>query len=116
MGKRGIVVATDRGGHLHNALMLIGQMQVQPAAIVTTYGPDIEALRQSGTAVFAVAHLFSWLGKLRLPNPINLFRHLVYSGGFGLPPATASGNFGGRQQCGDFLLLGAAVRRRNLSC
>ena len=66
-------LVTDRGGHLGNALMLIKQMGIQPDSIVTTEGPDVEALRKDYQAVFTVPYLFQWIGKSRIFNPIRLF-------------------------------------------
>lgn len=71
-----IVIATDRGGHLHNARMLIEQMGVTPSAIVTTRGPEIESLRPE-RAVHLVPYLFSWLGKRRFFNPISAAANFV---------------------------------------
>lgn len=66
-------LVTDRGGHLHNALMLVQQMGVQPNAIVTTEGPDIEALKKDFGKVYPVPYLFQWMGKVRLFNPVRFF-------------------------------------------
>ncbi|MBI4405256.1 MAG: hypothetical protein HY537_13925 [Deltaproteobacteria bacterium] len=68
------VLATDRGGHLHNALMLVNQLDTQPQAIVTTYGPDIDSVRNrfKKAEVISVPHLFTWLGKKRLLNPFKM--------------------------------------------
>lgn len=69
MGNGGFVVVTDRGGHLHNARMLLEQMRVTPRAILTTYGPELRGLKESGSAVYRIPYLFSWLGKARILNP-----------------------------------------------
>lgn len=79
----GFVVATDRGGHLHNALELIRQMEALPKALVTTHGPDIDALRKHPTwdkvPIHSVPHQFTWIGRLRLWNPIKLMAHVFRS-------------------------------------
>ncbi len=64
----GVVVVTDRGGHLHNARMLIDQLRITPAAILTTPGPELARLGEEA-AVFSIPYLFSWWGKRRLFNP-----------------------------------------------
>ena len=69
------VVVTDRGGHLHNALMLLEQISLKPDAIVTTYGPDIDTLAKGETPVYSVPHLFKWFGKLRILNPFYVIWH-----------------------------------------
>ncbi len=69
-------LVTDRGGHLHNALMMIEQMGTKPDAIVTTNGPDIEALKKDATPVYCLPYLFQWLGKTRLFNPLRFFVQL----------------------------------------
>jgi UDP-N-acetylglucosamine:LPS N-acetylglucosamine transferase len=76
MDKTHFVVVTDRGGHLHNALMLLEQLSVQADAIVTTYGPDIKALSEGTIPVYSVPHLFKWYGKLRVLNPLYIVGHL----------------------------------------
>lgn len=81
----GFVIIADRGGHLHNALMLLEQMQYCPQALVTTYGPDIDPLKNSpplhGIKVISIPHLFIWFGKIRILNPANVliqwFRSLI---------------------------------------
>ncbi len=64
------MIITDRGGHLHNARMLLEQLRVAPNAIVTTYGPELQSLRQGPSAVYRIPYLFSWIGKYRFWNPI----------------------------------------------
>ncbi|NBX67727.1 MAG: hypothetical protein EBR01_02040 [Proteobacteria bacterium] len=71
------VVVTDRGGHLHNALMLMDQLPEKPHAIVTTQGPDIDSLAQGEITVFSLPHLFKWFGKLRVLNPFNVVWHFL---------------------------------------
>ena len=70
----GVVVVTDRGGHLHDALRLIEQLQTQPEALITTVGPDVAYLKRAkefqGTDILSVPQSFSWIGKLRLFNPL----------------------------------------------
>lgn len=73
-------LVTDRGGHLHNALKLVEQLGSVPDAIITTLGPDVDALQVKGSVVFRLPHLFKWFGKLRLLNPWNIFLHLWESG------------------------------------
>lgn len=84
MSRAGLVVATDRGGHLHNALSLLRQMGCRPDSLVTTYGPDIDALSSHpslrGTRVCAVPYLFSWAGKRRWFNPFKALAHVVAAG------------------------------------
>lgn len=63
------VLVTDRGGHLHNALMLTEQMGQLPQAIITTHGPDIDALRQTWPVVETVPYVFFWIGKRRFFSP-----------------------------------------------
>ncbi|MBY0370522.1 hypothetical protein K2X33_07540 [bacterium] len=72
MGKRGFVLITDRGGHLHNARMLLEQLGVVPEAILTTPGPELEALRQGPSSVYRIPQLFSWIGKRRFWNPLKV--------------------------------------------
>ena len=69
------MLITDRGGHLHNALMLLEQMSEQPQAIVTTFGPDIDFLARGRTTVYRLPHLFKWFGKIRIINPIFILFH-----------------------------------------
>ncbi len=69
------VLVTDRGGHLHNALMLLDQVSKSPDAFVTTYGPDIDSLTQGEIPVYSVPHLFHWFGKLRILNPFYVVWH-----------------------------------------
>jgi beta-1,4-N-acetylglucosaminyltransferase len=70
MGNQGFVVVTDRGGHLHNARMLLEQMRVAPHAILTTFGPEMKALRQGESLVYRIPYVFSWVGKNRWLNPV----------------------------------------------
>ena len=71
------IVVTDRGGHLHNALMLLEQLSFSPTAIVTTYGPDIDSLGKGTIPIYSVPHLFKWFGKLRVVNPFYGLWHCV---------------------------------------
>jgi len=75
MKKNTFVLVTDRGGHLHNALMLMEQGSLTPNAIVTTRGPDIDSLAQGDILVFRLPHLFKWFGKLRVLNPFYVIWH-----------------------------------------
>jgi len=73
MNRNGFVLVTDRGGHLHNAWMLLEQMQVSPTALVTTYGPDIVPIKKTATfkdsTIISIPHAFTWVGKIRIWNP-----------------------------------------------
>ncbi len=80
------MVVTDRGGHLHDALRLLDQMQVPPQALITTFGPDVDKLREPGgfvCPVYSVPQFFSWIGKTRFFNPflflIQLFRSVNFA-------------------------------------
>ena len=75
MAKTDFILITDRGGHLHNALMLVEQMGFDPDTIVTTHGPDIDCLKTKGVPIFCVPYLFTWIGKQRLFNPFSFFLH-----------------------------------------
>lgn len=79
MFKQPFVLVTDRGGHLHNALKLMEQLQEAPQAIVTTHGPDIDSLRASFSNVETVPYLFSWWGKFRWFNPWGALQHILKS-------------------------------------
>ena len=70
MSHKGFVLATDRGGHLHNALMLLEQIGVTPEAMLTTYGPELSTLQDGESEVILVPYLFSWIGKRRFWNPL----------------------------------------------
>lgn len=69
----GFVVVTDRGGHLHNARMLLSQLRVAPTAILTTPGPELARLGEEARQVFSIPYLFSWIGKRRVFNPFKTF-------------------------------------------
>lgn len=73
------ILVTDRGGHLHNAQMLMEQMGLPPRAIVTTRGPDIEYLQSQIRTVRRVPYLFTWWGKTRFLNPLSLLWHGLMS-------------------------------------
>jgi UDP-N-acetylglucosamine:LPS N-acetylglucosamine transferase len=75
MPQRGFALVTDRGGHLHNALMLVEGLGVQPETIVTTYGPELGTLRSGESRVFLIPYVFSWFGKRRVFNPFKLLYH-----------------------------------------
>lgn len=77
MKRTHFVMITDRGGHLHNALMLLDQMSEGPDAIITTLGPDIDSLIQGKTPVFRLPHLFKWFGKARVLNPFSVISHFA---------------------------------------
>ncbi len=76
MKNRGFVVIADRGGHLHDALRLLDQMQVPPQALITTVGPDVQHLKTGDfqSPIFSIPQAFSWTGKKRWFNP---FKFLV---------------------------------------
>jgi len=81
MEKRGFVVITDRGGHLHDALRLLDQMQVGPQALITTFGPDVAGLRARGfgSPILSIPQSFSWTGKFRWFNPFKFFTQFALS-------------------------------------
>ncbi|NBX92694.1 MAG: hypothetical protein EB078_04390 [Proteobacteria bacterium] len=79
MIKTPFVVVTDRGGHLHNALKLMEQMESRPAAIVSTHGPDIESLKKEFPKVVELPTLFRWFGKKRVLDPIRACWHVLRS-------------------------------------
>ena len=79
MDAKTYILITDRGGHLHNALKLVEQIGVEPGALVTTQGPDVDALVDYRCPVHRLPHLFKWFGKLRLLNPFSLLVHFGYS-------------------------------------
>lgn len=84
MGKRArLLVVTDRGGHLHDALRLVGQMAVQPDVLVTTEGPDVEFLKNNPvlkrTELETVPQAFFWRGKKRIWSPLRFGILLVKS-------------------------------------
>lgn len=71
-----LVVVTDRGGHLHDALRLIDQMAMVPEVLITTNGPDVAYLSKTkelkGCRIVCVPLFFSWIGKQRFFNPLKL--------------------------------------------
>jgi len=81
----GYVLITDRGGHLHDALRLVDQMGVAPAALLTTIGPDVDFLRKAApfaqTELVSFPQAFSWMGKRRFFNPLK-FIYLVFLLGY----------------------------------
>lgn len=76
-------LVTDRGGHLHNAVMLLRQMGMTPDNLITTYGPDVTAMAQfselKGARRHWVPYLFSWSGKKRYLNPFKSLVHVFVS-------------------------------------
>ena len=76
MEYQNFVLITDRGGHLHNAKMLIKQMQLSPNVILTTQGPEVKSLREN-SQVLLMPYLFTWLGKFRFFNPIKALVNFV---------------------------------------
>ena len=79
MGQRGLVVVTDRGGHLHNAKMLLAQLRLVPQAILTTNGPELRALKGGPSDVYRIPYLFSWIGKRRIWNPLKSIWCFAYA-------------------------------------
>jgi UDP-N-acetylglucosamine:LPS N-acetylglucosamine transferase len=79
MAQQVYVLITDRGGHLHNALKLVSQINRKPDCIVTTHGPDIDSLRSQYDRVFEVPYLFRWFGKKRWFNPLGALHHVFVS-------------------------------------
>lgn len=79
--EKGLVVISDRGGHLHDLLSLVGQMGVTPEWLITTVGPDVSHLktesRLRGTKLGQVPQAFSWIGKKRIWNPFRFAWHLA---------------------------------------
>lgn len=75
MALRSYVIVTDRGGHLHNAKMLLRQLGFPPVAIATTQGPETLPLKQS-YRVFTLPYIFTWIGKFRFLNPLNIVANL----------------------------------------
>lgn len=81
----GFVVVTDRGGHLHNARMLLEQLRVVPHALLTTYGPELKAVGvEPGVGVYRIPYLFSWIGKKRVWNPFKSAWSLIAAFGLAL--------------------------------
>lgn len=80
--KRGLVVISDRGGHWHNAQMLINQLGFRPATVITTTGPEVAGLRKTYDRVVVLPTLFTFWGKRRFLNPVksifNLFLALFW--------------------------------------
>lgn len=64
-----VVVVSDRGGHWHNAQMLISSLEFRVDGVVTTTGPEVAALRREFDAVVVLPTLFTFLGKRRFFNP-----------------------------------------------
>jgi UDP-N-acetylglucosamine:LPS N-acetylglucosamine transferase len=76
---RPLVVVTDRGGHLHNALELLRQMERVPQALLTTSGPELDSLRRDFPRVWILPYLFSWWGKQRRLNPLKVLAQCALS-------------------------------------
>jgi len=73
----GLVVVTDRGGHLSNARMFLDGLGAVPEAIVTTAGPELATLARAGAAVHVIPYMFFWLGKRRIWSLVG-FARLVF--------------------------------------
>jgi beta-1,4-N-acetylglucosaminyltransferase len=69
LSEKPIALVTDRGGHWQNARMLFEQVGQTPDWILTTWGPEVPALKKSGVGVVVLPYLFSWIGKQRFLNP-----------------------------------------------
>ncbi len=80
MPRQGFVLVTDRGGHLHNALMLVEGMGVRPETIVTTFGPELSSLKSGDSRAVLIPYLFSWFGKKRVFNPFKMLYHAFITG------------------------------------
>ena len=78
--KSGLVVISDRGGHWHNAQMLIQQLGVKPGTVITTKGPEVTGLRKSFDQVVLLPTLFTFVGKKRFLNPVKSFLNLILAG------------------------------------
>lgn len=78
-----LLVVTDRGGHLHDALRLLGQMELCPHVLVTTEGPDVEYLKKNpqfqSSEIFTVPQSFFWIGKKRIWSPLRFLKLLFRS-------------------------------------
>lgn len=72
MTRQRFALAADRGGHWHNAKMLLEQLQVRPDWIVTTWGPEAESVRALCAKLVMLPYLFSWFGKYRFLNPLKV--------------------------------------------
>jgi beta-1,4-N-acetylglucosaminyltransferase len=82
--RNGLVVVTDRGGHLHDMLRLLDQLQIKPDSLITTLGPDVSYLRENSEALKATELLcfpqaFTWFKKTRLWNPFQFLELLFLS-------------------------------------
>ena len=74
-----LVFISDRGGHWHNAIMLINQLGFRPKTILTTQGPEIPQLKNDFDQVIVLPTLFTFWGKMRIINPFKVFLNLVLS-------------------------------------
>ncbi len=72
-----ITVISDRGGHWHNAQMLIDQLGKKPRSIVTTTGPEIAALRSQFQTVVVIPTIFTFVGKRRFLNPMKVVANIA---------------------------------------
>lgn len=76
-------MVSDRGGHLHDALRLVGQMGKTPEFLVTTEGPDVDTLKKSSalssTQVACIPQAFFWIGKKRIWSPWRFLKMLALS-------------------------------------
>lgn len=72
-----IAFVCDRGGHLHDSLKLLEQLELTPAFLLTTPGPDVTALRKdprfSNCRMRQVPQSFTWFGKKRIFDPFKCF-------------------------------------------
>jgi UDP-N-acetylglucosamine:LPS N-acetylglucosamine transferase len=67
-----LTVVCDRGGHLHNALKLLEQMEEGPQHFIVTWGPEFGGLNELAGQVHRIPYLFSWWGKFRFLNPLKV--------------------------------------------
>lgn len=73
------VVTSDRGGHWHNAQMLIRQLNQSPQTVVTTTGPEVNELRKTFERVVVIPTLFTFVGKKRFLNPLKVILNILSS-------------------------------------
>ncbi len=74
-----LTVVCDRGGHLHNALKLLEQMEEGPHHFIVTWGPEFDGLKEFADHVHRIPYLFSWWGKFRFLNPFKVVLSFLYS-------------------------------------
>jgi UDP-N-acetylglucosamine:LPS N-acetylglucosamine transferase len=72
-----LIIISDRGGHWHNAQMLLDQMRITPDILDITPGPEIPALKARFPKIILLPTLFTFLGKHRFLNPAKIFLHIA---------------------------------------